>query len=272
MSQPLDICPKCGVLLSGVKCEACGYVGGKTEFIKNNNRCPKCGSKAHIPGGKTEALTCLALIVIVVVLIFAPKIAQLLRKPDIPATSALSIRVPPNYNVSHIPICDTALKDGKIKGKTYLCMVSDNGDLIGRGKTRLADLSSSTFKVSYLNINSTPGAVVRVVVVSPNIEDPFFDLTWNMQFERPTNLQFTAGGYENVLRGADSQHAGLDISGDGNRCKTVTGNFEILELVFSVTNESSTVEAFSANFEQHCNGEAPALRGYIRFLHSANTP
>jgi hypothetical protein len=50
MSQPLDRCPKCGVLLSGVKCEACGYIGGKTEFINNNHRCPKCNSITYIPG------------------------------------------------------------------------------------------------------------------------------------------------------------------------------------------------------------------------------
>jgi hypothetical protein len=36
------------VLLAGVKCQSCKYVGGKTEFINNNNRCPKCGS--HVSG------------------------------------------------------------------------------------------------------------------------------------------------------------------------------------------------------------------------------
>lgn len=50
MSRPLDRCPQCGVLLSGVKCEACGYIGGKTEFINNNHRCPKCNSITYIPG------------------------------------------------------------------------------------------------------------------------------------------------------------------------------------------------------------------------------
>lgn len=49
MGQPLDRCPSCNALLSGVKCESCGYIGGKSEFIKNNHRCPKCQSIAHIP-------------------------------------------------------------------------------------------------------------------------------------------------------------------------------------------------------------------------------
>jgi predicted Zn-ribbon and HTH transcriptional regulator len=44
MDLPLERCPKCGVLLSGVKCEVCNYLGTKTEFINNGNRCPKCNS------------------------------------------------------------------------------------------------------------------------------------------------------------------------------------------------------------------------------------
>ena len=50
MSQPLDRCPSCRALLSGVRCEACRYVGGKSEFINNNHRCPKCNSKVYVPG------------------------------------------------------------------------------------------------------------------------------------------------------------------------------------------------------------------------------
>jgi phage FluMu protein Com len=43
----MDRCPSCGVLLSGVKCEACGYVGGKSEFAFNGNRCPRCNSISY---------------------------------------------------------------------------------------------------------------------------------------------------------------------------------------------------------------------------------
>ena len=44
MSYPLDRCPGCGALLSGVKCQNCGYAAAKSVFINNNHRCPKCGS------------------------------------------------------------------------------------------------------------------------------------------------------------------------------------------------------------------------------------
>lgn len=59
MSQPLDQCPSCHVLLSGVKCQSCQYIGGKTEFINNNNRCPKCGSHVNgIGGTPAQAAKC----------------------------------------------------------------------------------------------------------------------------------------------------------------------------------------------------------------------
>ncbi len=54
MPYPLDRCPKCNVILSGVKCEGCQYVGGKQEFIDNGHRCPKCGSHVRIPAAASS--------------------------------------------------------------------------------------------------------------------------------------------------------------------------------------------------------------------------
>lgn len=42
LPEPMSKCPNCGVMLLGVKCNYCGYVGSETEFKKNENRCPKC--------------------------------------------------------------------------------------------------------------------------------------------------------------------------------------------------------------------------------------
>ena len=55
MAQPLDRCPNCRVLLSGVECASCGYIGGKSEFINNNHRCPKCQSYVRINGTRTAS-------------------------------------------------------------------------------------------------------------------------------------------------------------------------------------------------------------------------
>ena len=39
-------CPHCGVLLSGIRCRGCGFVGGEGDFP--NHRCPKCGKAVSI--------------------------------------------------------------------------------------------------------------------------------------------------------------------------------------------------------------------------------
>lgn len=48
MEYPLDTCPGCKVLLSGVKCNGCGYTDSKEVFIRNNHYCPKCGSFVYV--------------------------------------------------------------------------------------------------------------------------------------------------------------------------------------------------------------------------------
>lgn len=48
MEYPHNRCPSCHVLLSGVRCEGCGYTDTKHVFIENKNRCPKCGSVVNV--------------------------------------------------------------------------------------------------------------------------------------------------------------------------------------------------------------------------------
>lgn len=104
MSYPLDRCPQCNVLLSGVKCEACGYVGGKSEFIDNDNRCPKCNSvafalpvpkKPPVPYMRSAAavalLSVLAPFLLVPYLITVPLCIWVLVKADVRKPKALAL-------------------------------------------------------------------------------------------------------------------------------------------------------------------------------------
>ena len=72
------------------------------------------------------------------------------------------------------------------------------------------------------------------------------------------------GVYENAARFPfqDPSQPGLSVSGDGRGCNTLTGRFEVNQVVYGANNE---IDAFWATFEQHCEGAAPALRGEIRF-------
>lgn len=50
MTYPMEVCPRCGVLLRGVIC-GCGYKGAQSEFVRNGNRCPNCNSPVQLVGG-----------------------------------------------------------------------------------------------------------------------------------------------------------------------------------------------------------------------------
>jgi len=54
---------------------------------------------------------------------------------------------------------------------------------------------------------------------------------------------------------------GLDISGEGRGCNTLTGRFVVREADFTA---SGQVRQFWATFEQHCENRAPALYGDVR--------
>lgn len=83
---------------------------------------------------------------------------------------------------------------------------------------------------------------------------------WWITFAPPDGSRLTTGVYEDAQR--FPFHApgkpGLDVRG----CNTVTGRFEVLEAVFR---PDGSVISFAADFEHHCDGEAPALFGVLRF-------
>lgn len=44
MSFPGDTCPHCGAIFSRrITCKNCSYSSAKSEFVYNDNCCPKCG-------------------------------------------------------------------------------------------------------------------------------------------------------------------------------------------------------------------------------------
>jgi hypothetical protein len=60
---------------------------------------------------------------------------------------------------------------------------------------------------------------------------------------------------------AAAGHPGLAVAGNGSGCNTVTGAFEIHELVVT----SSGLSAVTISFEQHCEGGATMVEGCVRY-------
>jgi Divergent InlB B-repeat domain len=94
---------------------------------------------------------------------------------------------------------------------------------------------------------------------------------WDLDFAAPQETLLTSGSYENATRFPFQSPTapGLNVSGSGSGCNMLTGRFDVFEVVYG---SGDTITSFAANFEQHCEGMAPALFGSIRFNAATMAP
>ena len=135
---------------------------------------------------------------------------------------------------------------------TSLELKSQTGDYIGGGIDQTFTPAAGTFTASR-NFNN-----------GVNIYFNGGPHWWSLNFAAPHNAVLVPGVYENATRWPfhSPTGPGLDISGEGRGCNTLTGRFEVLEAVYGATGE---IERFAATFEQHCEGGVPALLGSVLF-------
>ena len=130
----------------------------------------------------------------------------------------------------------------------YVKMSSEQGDYIGQGLDYELSDENGTFSVRG-DHNS----------ISISFEG---DDHWSFDFSAPENKNLSVGIYSSAQRDAfhNPVKPGIDISGAGRGCNEISGRFEIENIVFS---EEQTLERFVAEFEQHCEGSDPMLKGEI---------
>lgn len=85
---------------------------------------------------------------------------------------------------------------------------------------------------------------------------------WSLEFEAAAGGLPGPGRYENATHVASASGPAVRVSGGGRACSQSTGAFEVRELALA---EDGTVRAFSADFEQRCEGFGALLRGSVRF-------
>jgi hypothetical protein len=142
-----------------------------------------------------------------------------------------------------------------------LAMTSDPGDFVGGGQSFGYDTDAGdAFGVSVFG----EGNFIRFSVQGANGD------FWNLDFAAADGAPLTPGTYTGATRASFRApgEPGLDVSGVGRGCNTLTGSFTVTAVSLSGPN-STYVERFDASFEQHCEGSEPALRGEI---HVANPP
>jgi hypothetical protein len=136
-------------------------------------------------------------------------------------------------------------------GTTRLTMTSDSGDYIGQGKTW-----------SYTPANATISAGGSRRVIGFGIDSATGDW-WNGTFAAGDGDILAAGStYAATRYPFNGSGAGIDISGNGRGCNTITGTFTVTEANFE---QDGRLHSFGATFEQHCEGGAPALRGTFEY-------
>jgi hypothetical protein len=130
----------------------------------------------------------------------------------------------------------------------YVYLVSDSGDYIGGGTTQLLTADNATF-----NVVTNLTAALRIDVGG-----------WSGNFVGMNSLSQLQPGYygglqrypfNNVLKG------GMDWSGNGRGCNTLTGWFVVDKVTYSM----AELSAIDLRFEQHCEGGTAALHGVIHW-------
>jgi hypothetical protein len=89
---------------------------------------------------------------------------------------------------------------------------------------------------------------------------------WTFKFAGPGGAALQVGPYENAQRqDTPSQqpgHPGMDISGLGRGCNTLTGRFDVRDVAYD---SSGALTRLAVDATQYCEGSARALHVYLRF-------
>lgn len=138
----------------------------------------------------------------------------------------------------------------------YIYVESEPGDFIGQGRNLLYTPADAV-----ISVNDAGG---RLAV---SIDG---DERWNADFQVMSSISFLEVGYYGDLSRYPFNNpvkGGLNWSGEGRGCNTLTGWF----VVDSVTYDGNTLTAIDLRFEQHCEGGGPALNGEIHWDAADNT-
>jgi hypothetical protein len=137
--------------------------------------------------------------------------------------------------------------------------VSQTGDYLGQGQN-----DSFTIANPAAGYQGT-GPLRLQLSNEPDATD------FNVAFDAPNSGPLTVGTYANAQRypfeAAGSP--GLDVFGEGRGCNTESGSFTVYDIGFD---QHGVLDAFAAEFADHCEGATPALYGLIRYNSSVSMP
>jgi hypothetical protein len=141
--------------------------------------------------------------------------------------------------------------------RTRLYFNSQTGDYIGAGIEQSFTPLDGNFTASRI------GSGVEVRFAGKD--------SWTVSFVPPqSSPNLVPGVYTGAARYPfqTTSQPGLDVSGAGRGCNTLSGRFVVFEAVYG---SGGAVQSFAADFEQHCEGGGPALFGSVRYAYNATS-
>ena len=134
-------------------------------------------------------------------------------------------------------------------GRTRWQMSGDAGDYISQGR-------SYTY-TPQMGARMGGGGTETYASMGADYGDDW----WGARFQAPKGQILLPGKtYTGATRYPfNSGNAGLDVSGSGRGCNTLTGQFTVHEATY----DNGILTGFRISFEQHCEGATPALRGEL---------
>lgn len=139
----------------------------------------------------------------------------------------------------------------------------------------VASVSSPALAATFVRFESEPGDYI-----GGGVSTTFTTFSATPRVDSNGLLSLAAGGYSYYFEAASGQlvpgpyegatrwpfndpgEPGLSIFGNGRGCNTLTGRFDLHELVFDA---GGALARLALDFEQHCEGGIPALYGFVRF-------
>lgn len=138
--------------------------------------------------------------------------------------------------------------------ETSLVLFSEPGDPIGSGHEYAYSDADGTFTVT----RNAGNGVSIWLRAAPGDDD------WLLDFAGAGNKLLTTGTYANASHypSTDPLRPGMNVIGNHLACATLTGSFEVLDIVY---NAEGGIDRFRARFEQFCQSATHSLTGEIRF-------
>jgi len=143
------------------------------------------------------------------------------------------------------------------QAQTTIEIESEAGDYIGQGK----NYSYNETNADILYRRNHDGGISVSIDSLPDSNDSFW---WRLALAAPGDEEIKVGVYESAQRFPfqDVDKPGLDFSGSGRGCNSLSGSFEVYEVSYD---EDGELESLNVEFEQHCEGKNAALKGTLVF-------